>query len=114
MDQPEFAAESRKEASVFSVPGIVSLREVVEGGLEEVAGIVRGQEWGHLAFRERLQARLESGFLEGAGLEQGPEWEPVQNLLEAQADWSSFALEPARAPLMFFQRMYEKLDRDQG
>ena len=117
MDPPEFAAESRKDASVFSgflVPGIVSFREGVEGGLEEVAGIVRGLEGGHLAFRERLQARPESGFLEGAGVELGPEWGAVQNMLEAQDDWSSVGLETARAPLMSFQRKYERLDRDQG
>ena len=117
MDPPEFAAESRKGASILSgflVPGIVSLREGVEGVLEEVTGIVRGQEWEHLAFREKLQARPESGFLGGEGLEQRPEWGSVQNWLEAQVDWRSFALEPARASLMFFQRMYERLDRDQG
>ena len=117
MDPPEFAAESRKGASILSgflVPGIVSLREVVEGGLEEVTGIVRGQEWKHLAFRERLQARPDSGILGGEGFAQGPEWEAVQNMLEAQADWSSVALETDRVPLMSFQRMYERLDRDQG
>ena len=117
MDPPEFAAESRKGASILSgflVPGIVSLQVGVEGVLEEVTGIVRGQEWEHLAFGERLQARPESGFLEGEGLEQGPEWEVVQNMLEAQVDWSSVALELDRAPLMSFPRMYERLDRDQG